>query len=61
MSGAGGTGWSRIVLAVKPTSWNAALKGLRPSFYSQGMAEQIGTRVEIDAPFATGPIVNAIE
>ncbi|KGB82221.1 hypothetical protein JT55_08845 [Rhodovulum sp. NI22] len=37
------------------------VEGLRPAFYSQDKAEQIGTRVEIDAPFATGPIVNAIE
>ncbi|WP_417807533.1 hypothetical protein [Thioclava sp.] len=30
-------------------------EGLRSAFYSQGVAEQLGTRVEIDAPFVTGP------
>lgn len=37
------------------------IEGLRPAFYSQGIADQMGTRVQIDAPFATGPIVNAVE
>lgn len=36
------------------------IEGLRPAFSSQGTADQMGTRVQIGAPFATGPIVNAV-